>query len=84
MYFARDIVAEPWYIKATFASRWGPLALWRRLIGKGVPGSEYDAQGYRIEEMGPTAFKDSGKAEQLKNEGKLRSMDRKGCPFRVL
>jgi hypothetical protein len=83
-YHTQDIVAEPWYIKATFAQRWGPLSLWRRLIGKPVPGPAFDSNGYKIEEMGPKPLKNSGKVEQAENESKLLKMDRSGCPFRVL
>ncbi|KAK3344917.1 hypothetical protein B0H65DRAFT_189556 [Neurospora tetraspora] len=57
---------DPWYVKPTFWSRWGPSALLRRLSGAPVPGdggSRYQPEGYSINEIGPEKLKGQGKEE---------------------
>jgi hypothetical protein len=79
---ATEYVAEPWYVKPSLLNLWGPIALWRRLTGKPLPGPKFQGQGYVIREVGPPAYRNLGQKEQDKNEAHLRSMDRMGCPFR--
>lgn len=47
---------EPWYVRATFWSRWGPQAMIRRVFGLQNPGdggAEVMPEGFRFEDLGP-------------------------------
>ena len=81
-YHKLEYVAEPWYVKPTLFEIWGPLALWRRLLGISLPGPKFQSDGYKIHEVGPIGLKNSGQKEQINEEERLRSMDRMGCPFK--
>jgi len=52
----KDYQAHPFYVKPTFWNRWCPEALFVRLSGGTVPGSDgttYAPEGYMFEEVGP-------------------------------
>lgn len=75
-------LAHPYYVKPTWASRWGPEALVTWGLGGVVPGAKkYCPEGYEIRNLGPDRYK--GKGEQMMNgeEERLREMTTVGCPF---
>lgn len=77
--------SHPWYVKPTFGSRWGPGALWTRLLGGVLPGDEgskYAPEGYRLTELGPKSAAGKGIAEMDATRVKLQTMKR-SCPFGV-
>ncbi|KAH8645366.1 hypothetical protein BX600DRAFT_504261 [Xylariales sp. PMI_506] len=59
-YYRTQYLGYPWYVEPTVMARWGPRALWLRLIGGTVPGGKYNPEGYIISNIGPEAFKNKG------------------------
>ncbi len=52
---------HPFYIAPTFWARWGPGAILRRLLGGQLPGDQGSRpDGYKIEDIGPSAFEGKG------------------------
>ncbi|KAI9799172.1 MAG: hypothetical protein M1833_004212 [Piccolia ochrophora] len=86
-YAFRQWLAHPWYVKPSWTERWGPGALWVRAFGGDVPGDQggkYFPEGYRIEEVGPGAFRARGKGgmEEAKTAvGMALGTGDGGCPF---
>ncbi|KAF2457823.1 hypothetical protein BDY21DRAFT_284837 [Lineolata rhizophorae] len=76
--------AMPFYVKPTLWNRWGPEALWQRLLGLPVPGDSpelYMPEGFRTEEVGPATFKGKGATFYEKDKERLSQMRTGGCPF---
>lgn len=70
-----DYLVHPWYNRASFWTRWGPLALATRILGGTVPGSERMLpEGFLITDIGPRDKMGKGGeaveawAERLKGE----------------
>lgn len=83
-YFLFDYLAHPWYVRPSFAQRWGPRAWVTRLLGYKVPGDDgdkYSPQGYIITEIGPQHLSGKGKEDMDKIQTRLISLDRGRCPF---
>lgn len=74
--------SQPWYVKPTFWSRWGPEALFTRLTGGLVPSADgqYAPQGYKIENLGPVRLEGKGAEEMEKEVQRIRAQ-RGGCPM---
>ncbi|SPO06382.1 uncharacterized protein DNG_09071 [Cephalotrichum gorgonifer] len=76
--------SHPWYIKPTFANRWGPEAMMLRLLGGVIPSkdAEYCPDGYDITEIGPEKMKGKGHDEmdEIRSQMKQRR-GLVGCPM---
>ncbi|KAK2858369.1 hypothetical protein FQN49_004800 [Arthroderma sp. PD_2] len=74
----------PYYVKPTLWNRWGPEALYSRLLGRPVPGDEgdkYFPNGFNPPDVGPKRFLGKGK-EYLEQTKKRLQVERTGqCPF---
>jgi hypothetical protein len=84
MLHAEQYISHPWYVKPTWASRWGPSAWMVRVLGGVLPGDggdSYKPQGYRISELGPQALEAKGKDEMEVTRAILADNARSGCPF---
>lgn len=83
-YHAHLYFAHPWYVKPTFAVRWGIGALVKRMLGGVVPveGPKYQSDGYNIPDMGPERLRGLGGEEM---EGTREWMRKRrgigGCPM---
>ena len=73
---------EPWYVDDSFWNRYGPQAIFARLIGRPAPDKAFGSVGYRIEEVGPIHCVGKGLEEHEKIMNELMAQDRSGCPFR--
>ena len=76
--------AHPWYVKPTFAARWGPTAMAKRILGGAVPSVDpkYIPEGYEVSEVGPERLSGKGEEEMEVTRAWLR--DRRGlggCPM---
>lgn len=81
-FFAPSYLAHPYYVKPTVYSRWGPAALYSRMIGGKLPGDEgckYYPDGYVISEVGPDAQR--GKGKDFMDLQKERIAKARGCPM---
>jgi hypothetical protein len=87
-YHRTTYITHPWYVKPTLLGRWGPRALWLRLIGSAVPGDEgskYAPEGYAIPELGPDALKGKGQEEMSKERVRISEFrSGGGCPMASL
>ena len=75
-FYAAKYDALPYYVRPTFANRWGLGAWVRRLQGLPVPGDEgdkYHPQGFKMVDVGPSHGKNGQKAmeESVMRVGKL-------------
>ncbi|KAJ5491166.1 hypothetical protein N7539_002733 [Penicillium diatomitis] len=76
--------AAPYYVKPTFWNRWGPTALFTRVLGLPVPGDEgdkYYPEGYQIEDVGPTYFEGKGHKTLQKTMEEYKGYRTGKCPF---
>ncbi|KAH8645348.1 hypothetical protein BX600DRAFT_391519 [Xylariales sp. PMI_506] len=81
-YYRTQYLGYPWYVEPTVMARWGPRALWLRLIGGTVPGGKYNPEGYIISNIGPEAFKNKGEEEmKVSKEHIKRFRERSTCPM---
>ena len=81
-YFYLTYKDYPYYNKPTFWNRWGPEALFWRLLGGTVPGDKkWYPQGYLFEELGPKKVENQGKDKTDQWEERLRVQRTPGCPF---
>ncbi|TLD15667.1 uncharacterized protein PgNI_02519 [Pyricularia grisea] len=72
----------PVYVRPTFWNRWGPGALYFRLIGKPVPGDKgMEPDGYLLKDAGPKQHSGKGWDEAELTAKKLLRTSRGGCPF---
>lgn len=73
---------QPFYVKPTFWSRWGPSGLFQLLIGAPRPGDEgMCSEGFLGSNVGPKSFDGKGKdffEKEKKNVSEIRTG---GCPF---
>ncbi|KAL3439765.1 hypothetical protein BJX65DRAFT_317597 [Aspergillus insuetus] len=75
---------QPWYIRPTFWSRWGPGALLITLFGGRVPGSRgdrYQPQGYDLMTIGPEPQKGKGLDDMGRDVNVIRARGVATCPF---
>ncbi|KAE8443349.1 hypothetical protein EG329_001992 [Mollisiaceae sp. DMI_Dod_QoI] len=85
-YHLKQYLAHPYYNKPGFLNRWGPEAWFVWYMGGDVPGSkgsQYIPEGYKFEEIGPSAMKNQGTKETKAWEEKLKAERPTGCPFRI-
>ncbi|TLS30766.1 hypothetical protein PpBr36_02239 [Pyricularia pennisetigena] len=72
----------PVYVRPTFWNRWGPGALYFRLIGKPLPGDKgMEPEGYLLKDAGPRQHSGKGWDEAELTTQKLLKTPRGGCPF---
>lgn len=77
-------VLQPWYIRPTVWSKWGPGALLIRLFGGKVPGSRgdrYQPQGYDLMTIGPEPQKGKGVEEMRDDIEVIKARGVAMCPF---
>ncbi|KAF9890227.1 hypothetical protein FE257_006139 [Aspergillus nanangensis] len=84
-YIATQWLDNPWYIKPTLLSRWGPKALAVRFFGTGnLPSKngQFRDEGYDIRTIGPGSMENKGQAEvdAMFADLKKRNMTAT-CPF---
>ncbi|KAI0450560.1 hypothetical protein F5B21DRAFT_426237 [Xylaria acuta] len=75
---------HPFYVKPTIWNRWGPKAWAIWLYGGKIPGDnpgQYMPQGYLWTDLGPKNRMGLGVEEMGVDIDKLKSTDRRGCPF---
>lgn len=77
-----DYLVQPFYQSPTFWNRWGPIALYTRLVGGFVPGPSFIPEGYLFEEVGPKdQIRKGAEAMQEWQEKIGRDEGRATCPF---
>lgn len=85
-------LVEPWYLRPTLGTRWGPMALLTRLLGGYVPvrpgdsgqaakSADWLPEGYLFEDIGPRSRMGKGVAEMAADVERLRRQRPSGCPF---
>ncbi|KAH8888513.1 hypothetical protein GQ53DRAFT_871485 [Thozetella sp. PMI_491] len=83
--YLEQYVGHPWYVKPTFAARWGPDAWFKRLLGGYIPGDDgakYFPDGYHIRDVGPDYHKGKGAEEMAKDKERLVELRKaSGCPM---
>lgn len=75
---------QPWYVRPTFWSIWGPGAFLIKLLGGRLPGSggdRYIPQGYDLMTIGPEPQKGKGSEDMIANEQIIRGKGVATCPF---
>lgn len=71
---------EPWYIPKTIGNTWGPSAIYARIFGLPLAGTEqWKSNGYTIETIGPGKWDGRGGDEVL--EVVQRGNEGIGCPY---
>lgn len=82
--FLVTYLAEPWYVQNTFWNKWGPYALFKKVIGNPAPGSvNYSPDGYTISDVGPNWMKGEGEKEYQETYEHLMGQNRGQCPFGI-
>ncbi|KAJ9426002.1 hypothetical protein QL093DRAFT_2586368 [Fusarium oxysporum] len=77
-------VFQPWYVKPTFWSTWGPRAFLLRALGGKVPGSQgerFHPQGYNLMSIGPEPQKGKGLEEMATAAGIIKAKGGGYMPF---
>nr|XP_036578713.1 uncharacterized protein CTRU02_11304 [Colletotrichum truncatum]KAF6786046.1 hypothetical protein CTRU02_11304 [Colletotrichum truncatum] len=77
-------VLQPWYMKPTFWSAWGPSALLLRAVGGKAPGSRgdrYYPQGYDLMTIGPEPQKGKGQDDMIPDIQVIKARGIATCPF---
>ncbi|KAL4921832.1 hypothetical protein BDW62DRAFT_208018 [Aspergillus aurantiobrunneus] len=75
---------QPWYIRPTLWSKWGPGALLFRLLGGKMPGSggdRYLPQGYDLMTIGPEPQQGKGLENMARDIDIIKSRGVTTCPF---
>jgi hypothetical protein len=74
-------IAHPWYVSLSQSLRWGWKAWGLWLVGVILPGDLiYFPGGYRIRELGPTAFVGKGKDDMDTTSRDVKAR-RLGCTY---
>lgn len=84
LYNFQQMGFQPWYVKPTFWSTWGPAALLIRALGGRVPGSrgdKYHPQGYDLMTIGPEPQMGKGLGEMSMAVGIIKEKGVFTCPF---
>ncbi|KAF6789373.1 hypothetical protein CSOJ01_14800 [Colletotrichum sojae] len=77
-------VLQPWYMKPTFWSSWGPGALLLRALGARMPGERgdrYYPQGYDLKTIGPEPQRGKGVEEMAVDVEVIKARGVATCPF---
>lgn len=81
-FYVPTYLAHPYYVKPSFYSRWGPSALYTRLIGGYLPGdqgSKFHPEGYTIPELGPESQRCKGQEYMCLERQRIEKS--RGCPM---
>ncbi|KAI5918854.1 hypothetical protein F4810DRAFT_690267, partial [Camillea tinctor] len=84
LYNFTQLTGQPWYVKPTFWSKWGPSALLLRAFGARAPGSfgdKYRPQGYDLNTIGPKPQEGKGLDDMAATVEFLQTRGSIGCPF---
>jgi len=86
-YNFQQVTFQPWYVKPTFWSTWGPAAILIRLLGGRVPGSrgdKYQPHGYDLMTIGPEPQRGKGLEEMIATVEIIKAKGVATCPFSQL
>lgn len=75
---------QPWYIRPTIWSKWGPAALLFRVFGGKIPGSRGDRylpQGYDLMTIGPEPQMGNGIEDMARDIDIIKARAVATCPF---
>ncbi|RDW70529.1 uncharacterized protein DSM5745_08040 [Aspergillus mulundensis] len=75
---------QPWYIRPSRRSRWGPGAMFVRIFGGRIPGSygnRYLPQGYDLMTIGPEPQRGKGLEEMGRDIDVIKGRGVATCPF---
>lgn len=75
---------QPWYMKPSLGSAWGPGALLVKAFGGRVPGSrgdKYIPQGYDLMTIGPEPQKGKGIEDMVSDIEVIKAKGVATCPF---
>ena len=75
---------QPWYVKPTFWSKWGPSALLVRALGGKAPGSHkdrYQPEGYNLMTIGPEPQRGKGLEDMVIDADIIKARGVATCPF---
>ncbi|WQF75423.1 Putative ER-bound oxygenase mpaB/mpaB'/Rubber oxygenase, catalytic domain-containing protein [Colletotrichum destructivum] len=81
-FYVPTYLAHPYYVKPSFYSRWGPSALYTRLVGGYLPGdqgSKFHPEGYTIPEVGPESQRCKGQEYMCLERQRIEKS--RGCPM---
>ncbi|KAI0149874.1 hypothetical protein F4776DRAFT_672054 [Hypoxylon sp. NC0597] len=84
MYNFERKTLQPWYVKPTFWSKWGPQALLVRALGGKAPGTNkdrYQPQGYDLMTIGPEPQKGKGLDDMVTDVEIIKARGVATCPF---
>ncbi|KAH6680464.1 hypothetical protein B0J14DRAFT_266164 [Halenospora varia] len=84
LYNFNHLSLRPWYIKPTFLTRWGLVALLLRSLGgkpPGLGGEKYHPGGYDLMTIGPQPQEGKGTAEMKTTIEFMKARGETGCPF---
>ncbi|KAK1486340.1 hypothetical protein CTAM01_12221 [Colletotrichum tamarilloi] len=75
---------QPWYMRPTTWSTWGPGAWLVKAVGGKVPGergSRYFPQGYDLMTIGPEPQREKGRCEMISDMEVIKARGAVTCPF---
>src|SRR5699024_10782459 len=75
---------QPWYVRPTLWSKWGPRAFLVRAFGGKLPGScghRYEPQGYNLMTIGPEPQRDKGIEGMVSDMKVIKVRGVATCPF---
>ena len=75
---------QPWYVKPSFWSKWGPGTLVSRALGgrsPGAKGDRYQPQGYDLMTIGPEPQKGKGYEDMISTVQIIKARTVATCPF---
>ncbi|KAH8668250.1 hypothetical protein BGZ60DRAFT_376511 [Tricladium varicosporioides] len=84
LYNFNHLSLRPWYIRPTFWTRWGPVALLLRSLGGKPPGpggEKYHPEGYDLMTIGPQPQEGKGIEEMKTAIEYMKARGETGCPF---
>ncbi|CAD6438931.1 453779fa-ed3f-4fdf-beaf-caf21e4ec5ff [Sclerotinia trifoliorum] len=82
-FHSSNYLVHPYYQNPGWWNRWGPMAIFTRIMGGYVPDGreEWKAKGYRFEEVGPRERECKGLEEMRGMEERLERERSGGCLF---
>ncbi|KAF4462825.1 hypothetical protein FALBO_10353 [Fusarium albosuccineum] len=84
LYNFHQVAFQPWYVKPTFWSVWGPAAILIKAVGGRVPSwrvERYHPEGYDLMTIGPDPQNGKGLEEMMTAVGVIKAKGVAACPF---